>query len=336
MAALTFALAAGCGDKTEPSASPSAPVEPAERAQVNVAVLNGPTGMGAAKLMWEDEQEKTQLDYTFQIFASNDQVTAALKNKEVDIAAIATNVAANYYNKTDGSIQLAAINTYGVLKILQNGEEATLNSLADLEGETLYATGKGANPEFVLNYLLTESGLDPETDVDIQWVTPEEVTQAILSGETEYAMLPVPAATAAMAKGKGSVQLALDLNQVWEEVGAEGQLTMGGVVVRTEFAQENPELVQQFLKEYEASINYMSDPNSLTVSGEENPGQLLEKYEIVPSAAIGEKALPQANLTFVAGADQLRDGIQGYYEVLFAADPNSIGGGIPDDNFYFG
>lgn len=343
VAALSLTLLAGCGkgkaDPT-PSASPTptpgpTASAPAEKAKVNVAMLNGPTGMGAAKLMADAEAGNTGLDYNFTVFTANDQVTAALTNGEVDIAAIATNVAANYYNKTKGSVQLAALNTYGVLKILQAGEGESIDSLDDLAGETLYATGKGANPEFVLNYLLTENGLDPEKDLDIQWVTPEEVTQALLSGKTEFAMLPVPAATAAMAKSQGSVRLALDLNQVWDEAAPEGRLTMGCVVVRTEFAQQNPEVVRTFLKEYEASIAYMADPANEAVSSGLNPAQLLETYGIVPSAAIGGKALPQANLTFVAGAEEMRNAIQGYYEVLYAADPASIGGGIPDDGFYF-
>lgn len=340
VAALSLTLLSGCwrqeGNPTPtPTPNPSESVSPVEKTKVNVAMLNGPTGMGAAKLMSDAEAGNTELDYAFNVFTANDQVTAALANGEVDIAAIATNVAANYYNKTNGSVQLAAINTYGVLKILQGGEEATIDSLDDLAGETLYATGKGANPEFVLNYLLDENGLDPETDVDIQWVTPEEVTQALLSGKTRFAMLPVPAATAAMAKSQGAVKLALDLNEVWDEVAPEGKLTMGCVVVRAEFAEKNPEAVRTFLKEYEASIDYMSDPNNEALSGFLNPAQLLEQYGLVPSAAIGVKALPQANLTFVSGAEDLRNAIQGYYEVLYAANPASIGGGIPDDGFYF-
>ena len=343
VAALSLTLLTGCGKgKADPSPSvaptptptPTASA-PAEKTKVNVAMLNGPTGMGAAKLMADAEAGETALDYTFSVFTANDQVTAALTNGEVDIAAIATNVAANYYNKTKGSVQLAALNTYGVLKILQAGEGEEIEDLSDLAGESLYATGKGANPEFVLNYLLTENGLDPEKDVDIQWVTPEEVTQALLSGKTRFAMLPVPAATAAMAKSQGSVKLVLDLNEVWNEAATEGKLTMGCVVVRKEFAEQEPEAVRTFLEEYERSIAYMADPESLTVSSDLNPGQLLEKYGIVPSAAIGEKALPQANLTFLAGAEAMRNAIQGYYEVLYAADPASIGGGIPDDGFYF-
>lgn len=320
----------------EPSAAPSAEPNPtpAEKTRVNVAMLKGPTGMGAAKLMADDEAGNTANDYTFTVYTENPEVTAALAKGDIDIAALATNVAANFYGKTKGGIQIAAINTYGVLKILQNGGE-DITSMADLEGQTIYATGEGANPEYVLDFLLTENGLDPDADVDIQWMTAEEVTQGIISGKTTFAMLPVPAATTAQIKSEGKVKQVLDLTEEWNAVAADSQLTMGCVVVRTAFAQENPEAVRTFLEEYKASIAYMADPSSLTVEGGLNPGKLLETYGIVPSAAVASKALPQANLTFVSGVKDLRDTIQGYYEVLYAANPDSIGGGIPDDAFYF-
>jgi len=318
----------------EPAPTPDAPPE-VEKAKVNVAMLKGPTGMGAAKLMADAEAGNTMNDYTFTVYTENPEVTAALAQGDVDIAALATNVAANFYGKTNGGIQVIALNTYGVLKILQSGEGADIDDLDDLKGKTVYATGQGANPEYVLNYLLLEEDLNPASDVDIQWMTAEEVTQGLLSGNAEFAMLPVPAATAAQIKSEGKVRQVLDLTEEWDDATDDSKLTMGCVVVRTEFAKENPEAVRDFLKEYEASIVYMADPANLAASGDLNPGQLLEKYGIVAAAAIGAKALPQANLTFVSGVKNIRNTIQGYYEVLFAANPAAIGGGIPDDAFYF-
>lgn len=350
-ALMTLGLLSACAPKQSaspsaeptptPTAAPSPTLPPSptpgsvEKTKVNVAMLKGPTGMGAAKLMAEAEAGNTAADYTFTVFTENTEVTTALAQGDVDIAALATNVAANLYGKTKGGIQLAAINTYGVLKILQGGDGADIDSLAGLKGQTVYATGQGANPEYVLNYLLTENGLDPTKDVDIQWMTAEEVTQGILSGKTGFAMLPVPAATTVQIKSEGKVRQVLDLTEEWEAVSDDSRLTMGCVVVRTEFARENPDAVRAFLKEYEASIAYMADPNNMAVSSDLNPGKLLETYGIVPSAAVGGKALPQANLTFISGAKDLRNAIQGYYEVLYAANPASIGGSIPDDAFYF-
>ena len=350
---MAVGVLAGCGGGGEtpaPDSSPSPTVSPTpsqeptptpdvtpevEKAKVNVAMLKGPTGMGAAKLMSDSEAGNTINDYTFTVYTENPEVTTALAQGDVDIAALATNVAANFYGKTNGGIQIIALNTYGVLKILQSGEGADIDDLDDLKGKTIYATGQGANPEYVLNYLLMEEEMDPASDVDIRWMTAEEVTQGLLSGNAEFAMLPVPAATAAQIKSEGKVRQVLDLTEEWDDATDDSELTMGCVVVRTEFAKENPGAVRDFLKEYEASIAYMADPANLAVSSDLNPGQLLEKYGIVAAAAIGAKALPQANLTFVSGVKEIRNTIQGYYEVLFEANPAAIGGGIPDDAFYF-
>ena len=335
---LALALALGltaCGPKeapeestppaeTTPVAESQVPETPAqEGADINLGLLNGPTGMGAAKLLSENDAGLTVNHYTVTLGSdpAND-ILPKLNNGELDIAALPTNVAANLYNKT-GKVQLLALNTLGVLHILENGD--TVNSLADLNGKTLYAINQGTNTEYVLDYLLTQNGLDPDTDVDIQWKTSEEVTSLMASGEIDLCMLPVPAATTVLMQNS-DVRDAIDLSDAWTESGANGTFTMGCVVVRTEFAQENPQAVQDFLAEYEASINYIKD-------NPEEGAALIEQYGIVPKAAIAQAAIPQANMIFVAGQDM--KSISSYYEVLFAADPESIGGSIPDDGFYY-
>ena len=333
---LALALALGltaCGPKEAPEES-TPPVEttPVAESQapesepgteINLGLLNGPTGMGAAKLLSDNDAGETVNHYTVTLGSdpAND-ILPKLNNGELDIAALPTNVAANLYNKT-GKVQLLALNTLGVLHILENGD--TVNSLADLNGKTLYAINQGTNTEYVLDYLLTQNGLDPDTDVDIQWKTSEEVTSLMASGEIDLCMLPVPAATTVLMQNS-DVRDAVDLSDAWTQSGANGTFTMGCVVVRTEFAQENPQAVQDFLTEYEASINYIKD-------NPEEGAALIEQYGIVPKAAIAQAAIPQANMIFVAGQDM--KSISSYYEVLFAADPESIGGSIPDDGFYY-
>ena len=338
--ALALALALGltaCGPKenveesappaeTTPVAESQAPETetPAlEGAEINLGLLNGPTGMGAAKLLADNDAGETVNHYTVTMGSdpAND-ILPKLNNGELDIAALPTNVAANLYNKT-GKVQLLALNTLGVLHILENGD--TVNSMADLAGKTLYAINQGTNTEYVLDYLLTQNGLDPDADVDIQWKTSEEVTSLMASGEIDLCMLPVPAATTVLMQNS-DVRDAIDLNDAWTQAGATGTFTMGCVVVRTEFAQENPGAVQAFLQEYEASINYIKD-------NPEEGAALIEQYGIVPKAAIAQAAIPQANMIFAAGQDM--KSISSYYEVLFAADPASIGGSIPDDAFYY-
>ena len=314
----------------DPTAVPTTTPDPETSIPVKVAMLKGPTGLGAAKMM-EDTTPVEGYEYQFEVYSDPTQVVAALQG-EVDIAALPTNLASTLYHKTDGGIQLLALNTYGVLYILEKGD--SIRSVADLEGKTIHAYGQGANPEFVLNYLLEENGLDPETDVDLRWyASTDEVTTLMASGEGEVCMLPVPAATGLLMK-KDEIRSALDLTEEWEAVGAEGVLTMGCLVARTGFVKEHPQAVEHFLTEYEASIAFMSDPANLALSSNDNPALLAEKYGIVPNGDVALRAIPNANLCFVTGADMMV-GIQGYYQVLFQADPKSIGGSIPDGDFYY-
>ena len=329
-AALSLGLLAGCGHKSAaetpaPSAAPEATATPApagEKETVRLAMLNGPTGMGAAKLIADSKEGTTLNDYTVEVDAQPTDVTAKLTSGELDIAALPTNVAAALYNKT-GSVKLLALNTLGVLYILENGE--TVQSLSDLKGQTIYATGQGANPEYVLRYLLQQNGMDPDQDVTIEWKTADEVQALMASGEAKLAMLPIPAATAVTMQNS-DVRLALDLNQVWEDSGVEGTFTMGCVVARADFVEEHPQAVEDFLTEYAASIEAIS-------AGGDDAAQMVVDAGIVPKAPIAKAAIPQANLVCITGSDMLS--INSYYEVLYNADPASIGGSIPDDGFFY-
>lgn len=310
------------------TAPPTATPEPSPTLEtdekVRVALLKGPTGLGGARLM-EDKQGSATMEFT--VFAEPTQAVAALTKGEADIAALPTNLASVLYHKLDGGIQLLCLNTYGVLQILDaTGEVETLD---DLEGRTLHAFGQGANPEYVLGYLLKEKGLELGKDVQVEWhAAADELAALLAAGEAELGMLPVPAATTAAMKNK-DLRLAIDLNDAWEEANAGGVFTMGCLVARTEFVENCPEAVEQFLIDYQASVDYMTDRSNL-----EEAAQLAEKHGIVPNAAVAKAALPDANLCFVTG-DEMMDGIQGYYQVLYQADPAAIGGSIPDGAFYY-
>lgn len=339
--ALTAGLAA-CSTQAPPeSTAPAAETQTpaAETAvpyqTVHLGLLSGPTGMGAAKMLADNDEAYAQVEagtyeggtlLRYEVTLGSDpanDIVPRLTNGELDIAAIPTNLAATLYNRTDGGIKLLALNTLGVLHILENGN--TVNSLADLEGRTLYATGQGSNPEYVLNYLLEANGLDPAADVDIQWLASEELTTRMASGDIDLCMLPVPAATTVMMQNS-DVRDAIDLNDAWTESGAQGTFTMGCLVARTEWLEGNSELVPGILEEYAASIDYAN-------SNPEEASALIEQYGIVPKAAVAQAAIPQANMVCVTGEDM--KGIADYYQVLFDADPTSIGGAIPGEDFYY-
>ncbi len=295
-----------------------------EGTDINIAVLSGPTGIGAVCLMEANDAGETVNTYNFTVSSANDEVVAGLTSGEFDIAAVATNVAANLYNKTDGGVQICALNTYGVLYILENGNE--IESVEDLRGKTIYATGQGANPEYVLDYILTENGIDPENDVTIEFMDSSALAAAAASGEADICMLPVPAVTSVLMQNS-DVRIALDLTEEWDKVTTDGKLTMGCVVVRTEFAEENPEAVAAFLEEYAASIESV-------LADMEHAAELCEEYEIVAKAAVALSAIPDCNLCCVTG-DEIKEIIEPYYTVLYNANSSSIGGALPDEDFYF-
>lgn len=343
-AALSLSLLAGCGPKNPPAGtSSSAPgssssqpdgsgdasstgdTSAAHGPTPRLMVLSGPTGVGAAKLMADADAGTPAA--TVEVVTDNTQVQTALANGDVDIAAIATNAAASLYAKTDGGIQVLAVNTLGVLYILEKGD--TVHAMADLAGKTLYAPSntKGANPEHILNHLLEGSGVDP-SQVNIEWLTPQEITVKMTSSDAGICMLPVPAATALLVKDSG-VREAISLSDAWQDL--EGSpLPMGCVVARTEYIEENPLGVEAFLAAYERSINYISDPaNSADASA------LVAQYEFAPNDKVAAKAIPQCSLTFITG-QEMKTTLEDYYTILFQTAPASIGGGLPYDSFYYG
>ena len=340
--ALMVSALAGCGnggssssasgsDSTSGSQSASTSAGDTSQSEAYVLpdfmVLSGPTGVGAAKLMADNEAAESydKVAASSTVEADNQAVSSALINGDVDIAAVATNVAANLYNQSEGAVQVLAVNTLGVLYLLEKGD--TVTSMADLAGKTVYATGEGANPEYVLNYLLTENGVDP-ADVDIQWMTAQEVTAQMVSSEDGICMLPVPAATALMIQDSG-VREALSLSEEWSTV-SDGELAMGCIVARTDYIEENPLGVENFLRAYEESIEYMSNPDNL-----EEAAELVAQYGITANANIAKAAIPQCNLVCLTG-DEMKSVLEAYYQVLFDADPTSIGGALPDASFYYG
>lgn len=245
-------------------------------------------GVGAAYLVdsYAAGSAPTDAPFTLNttVVADNNQVTDALVNGSADVAAIATNVAANLYTKSDGAIQVLAVNTLGVLYILEKGD--SVHSMADLRGKTIYATGQGANPEYVLDHLLTANGVDPST-LDIQWMTAQEVSAKMVSSEQAICMLPVPAATALMVQDTG-VRQALSLSDEWEKLD-QGVLPMGCVVARTEFIQENPMLIDALLDLYGDSITFMTEEGNAA-----DGAALVAKYGIAPMNRWPRRPFPSA------------------------------------------
>lgn len=329
-AALSVGLM-GCSAANQAQATPevTAIQEVFQGENVRLAVISGPTGIGAAKLLTDSDHGETVNHYTYTIASDNNEVVSGLTSQEgeFDIAMVASNLASNLYNKTDGDVRILALGTQGVLHLLEGSGGTAIQSMADLKGKTIYATGQGANPEYILRHLLTKNGLDPDKDVEIVFADATEISAKLLSGEIDTAMLPVPAATAAIAKSQGSVRDAIDLTEAWNDLDDDSQLIMSAVVARADFIEEHPQAVQTFLREYEGSVTYVRDNPELA-------GELVAQLGIAPSATIAQQAIPQCNLVFLSGAD-MKPAISGYFEVLYDIDPTAVGGALPDDGIYY-
>ena len=291
------------------------------QAQYSIAALKGPTAMGLAKMMRDHENDDA---YAFTIAASADAVTPALLKGEIDMACIPANLAAILYNKTGGEIQVLAINTLGVLYIVENGD--ALQSIDDLRGQTIVAAGKGSTPEYTLRYLLRENGIDPNRDITIDWKSEHaECVAALAAGQATIALLPQPFVTAAQSKIEG-LRMAIDLNEVWNALDNGSALITGVIVARRQAVEENPEAVRAFLREYADSVAWTNENAA-------DAAAIIGEYGIV-DAPIAERALPHCNIVCITGAE-LTEKLRGYLQVLYNADPAAIGGAIPDDDFYF-
>ena len=327
--ALVFSLAA-CGQKADETPNDTQDDQQTEQegftpASYSIAALKGPTAMGLVKLMKDSESgETTGNEYTFTLAGSADEVTPALIKGELDMACVPANLAAVLYNKTEGAVEVLAVNTLGVLYIVENGE--SVQSIADLKGQTIVAAGKGSTPEYALRYLLSENGIDPDNDVTIDWKSEHsECVAALASGQATIALLPQPFVTVAQSKIEG-LRMALDLTKEWDALDNGSSLITGVIVARREVVEENPAAVNEFLKEYAASVDYV---NANTADA----AALIGEYGIV-DAAVAEKALPYCNIVCLTG-EEMQQKLSGYLQVLADANADSVGGAMPEADFYY-
>ena len=326
--ALTLALSlTACGGQANSEPEQPETQEELTAAEINLYVLSGPTGIGAMNLWAASDAGETKNTYHITMPGANDEVVAALSKGDADIAAVATNLAATLYNKTDGGVTVLAVNTLGVLSLLSNGQE--VNAVSDLKGKTIYAPGQGANPEYILRYVLSGNGLDPDKDVTLRFVGEGSELLTVWQSDPEAVILaPQPVATSILMQNENARTL-FDMTEEWDKIaGGDSTLMMGCVIVRNEFLQANPGAVELFLQEYAASIEKAQ-------SDVEGTAALCQQYGLIPKAALAQKAIPSCGLTFVTGAE-MKTGLSGYLQVMFDANPKSVGGALPGDGFYYG
>ncbi len=301
--------------------------KPDDELEIKIYALNGTTALGMAQMISTVENDTAEMNYNISLHTAADAITGAITSGECAIAALPTNVAVRLFNKSEGKVQLLALNTLGVLYLLQNGEE--ISTLSDLKGKTVYVPGAGANPEYITAALLESAGLKVGEDVTVDGTTynsPDALQAAIVANKVSLAVLPEPKVTATTLSNT-DVKVALDLTDEWEKINGENTLVQGCLVVNTEFAQEHPKEIAKFLEDYNASVNFIKE-------GSENAINMIVDAGILPKAAMAKKALPNCNICCIYGED-MKNVMNTFCEKIFAYDKASIGGTLPTDEFYY-
>lgn len=295
-----------------------------DKIDIKIASLKGPTTIGMVKLMSDSAAEKTTNNYNVDIYATADEIVTKIVKGEIDIANVPCNLASVLYKKTEGAISVAAINTLGVLYVVESGD--TIKTVADLKGKTIYSTGKGTTPEYILNYILKSNGIDTEKDVNIEYKSEAtEVAAVMADDKNAIGVLPQPYVTVAQTKN-ADLKVALDLTSEWDKVSTDSSCVTGVVIVRNEFLEANKDAFDSFLADFKSSTEYVN-------ANVDEAAKLVGEYDIV-AEPVAKKAIPLCNIKYIDGSE-MKTKISGYLSVLFDADPTSVGGTLPDDAFYY-
>ena len=292
---------------------------------VNISVLNGTTGFGAAKLISDSNAGNPALNYNFTVETDASVITAGLINGSIDIAALPTNAAATVYNKTEGKVQIAAVNTLGVLYVMTNGVQ--INSFADLAGKTVYCPAQ--NPAFIFEAICRANDLVPGEDItiDTAFAQPADLRSALVSGQVDIAVLPEPMVTIAKSANK-ELTTVLDLTAEWEKVYGENTLMQGCIVVRKEWAEAHPAELKEFLKEYKASVEF-------TTANPKEASEMIVSAGVFAQAPVAEKAIPNCNIVYIDG-EEMAASLDIFFAKLYEVKPAAVGNKLPDSGIYLG
>ncbi len=333
---LVLSMLAGCSNETPNDDTPpenneqeivepedNEPEENIEPVNVTIAGLKGPTSIGMIKMIDEKALQSDNYNVEYIQEAAPDSLTGKIINGDIQISSVPINLASVLYNKTEGDVQLMAVNTVGNLFIVGTED---LSTIEELKGKVIGMSAKGSTPDFAMNYILKQNGIDEKTTLDYV-LDHATLAQSVIAEDNTVALLPQPFVTQVMMQND-NVKMLIDLNEAWSAA-SEGasELFTGCIIVNKEFAENNKEFISEFLKEYEKSVNWvLENPKDASL--------LVEKHEIMPSAALVEKAIPYCGITF-RNAQDSKTSLNNFYKVLFDSNPASVGGSMPDDEFYF-
>lgn len=305
-------MLAGCGQQKDTTV-------------VRVGGLKGPTTMG---ILFMQDAENSEERYQFSMVTAADELVASVVREEIDIALLPANVSSVLYAKTEGKVNVIDINTLGVLYLLSADQELGAMeglTLSDLQGKTIYLTGMGTTPDYVLRALMKANQI-AEDAIHLEYKSePAEVAAILSEDATAIGLLPQPFVTSAMLQNE-SLHIIMDMDREYASTFGEHMVT-GVTIVRSGFLEEHGTLVDQFLEDHHNSIRLINeDPKQ--------GAELVVNAGILPKAPVAEKAIPNCNLQFVAG-EEMKAALSSYLQNLYEIEPKSIGGNIPTEDFYY-
>lgn len=318
-AAMLFSFAA-CGETGVETPADETTTDYVREVKTKVAVPDGAMGLGLAKLA-------ADRSYAYEVEKLSDpqEIVSLLTKGEADIAALPADLAAKLYKDTNGGIKILAVNTLGFICCLEKG--SAVKSFDDLKGKTVYAAGQGTISENIINYVFTQKGLVPGEDITIEYkASDDELAALAAEGKADFCILPDPAATNVLA-GNEEYRKIIDFNKSWNEDN-ETQLVQSVIVARADYISGNPDVISEFMVFSEVSANYLS-------ANPEKSAQFLVDNGYFESTDVAYLAVPACNIVFIEG-EEMKTAVKGMYEVLYAADPASIGGSVPDDGIFYG
>ncbi len=287
-----------------------------------VGVLQGPSGFGIVKMIEDLASLPQNVETVYQVIPSPAEMVARLASRELQAGLLPLNMAAKLYTK-DAGYPLAAIPGRGALYLLSRDDG--LNNWTDLGGKSVYAVGKGATPDYLMHYFLAEKGIDEES-ITMNFSLPAlQLAQMAIAGRVDTLLIPQPFVALVQMKSP-DMTIRLDFQETWMELRkSEQSYPITAFVVDPQFALERTHAFAELLTSYQDSIAWV-------LNNQDEAALLIEKHGIF-AAGPAKAAIPNCGLEFTA-AQYAREDVEAYLQVLLDSDPVSVGGSLPDENFY--
>lgn len=316
---LSITLLIGCNKSKETT---NISVENETKVKVIVSAPKSPVAIPILRMVETNvlgEENKIDL----KLYSSMEEMTALATSNDYSFMSIAVNSAATLYNK-NMDIKLINVGTWGGMYLVTT--DKSCNNWEDLKGKQLYVPNKGSVPDVIAQYFLNKHNIKVGSDVEFVYSTHPEIAQLIKSGKAIYAIDAEPFATS-NKENISNYNIVSDYVNEWKKSqGDEYDLPASCIITNGKFLSDNEELVNKFNEEYEKALKWTKE-NPVEAS------QLAEKY-LNSDSNLMEKAIPNIPMLYKTSIEAKSD-IEKYYNILLDFKAESIGGKLPDENFYY-